>query len=143
MKKIAVVYYSGTGNTEALANALVEGAQESGASVKVISAGMFSSDMLDSYDAFAFGCPAMGSEALEDEVFEPMFESLLEHLAGRKVALFGSYGWGDGEWMQNWETDCKDSGLTLAHESVICMEAPDEATLSLCREIGATLSKEE
>ncbi|NLZ69573.1 MAG: flavodoxin, partial [Spirochaetales bacterium] len=61
----------------------------------------------------------------------------------KKIALFGSYGWGDGEWMQNWETDCKDSGLTLAHESVICMEAPDEATLALCREIGATLSKEE
>ena len=141
MKKIAVVYYSGTGNTEALANALVEGAQESGASVKVISAGMFSSDMLDSYDAFAFGCPAMGSEALEDEVFEPMFESLLEHLAGRKVALFGSYGWGDGEWMRLWKETTVESGAILAAEPVIALDTPDQNALEESKALGVALAR--
>ncbi|MDD2396048.1 MULTISPECIES: flavodoxin [Sphaerochaeta] len=141
MKKIAVVYYSGTGNTEALANALVEGAQESGASVKVISAGMFSSDMLDSYDAFAFGCPAMGSEALEDEVFEPMFESLLEHLAGRKVALFGSYGWGDGEWMRLWKETTVESGAILAAEPVIALDTPDQNALEEAKALGVALAR--
>lgn len=141
MKKIAVVYYSGTGNTEALANALVEGAQESGASVKVISAGMFSSDMLDSYDAFAFGCPAMGSEALEDEVFEPMFESLLEHLAGRKVALFGSYGWGDGEWMRLWKETTVESGVILAAEPVIALDTPDQNALEEAKALGVALAR--
>lgn len=141
MKKIAVVYYSGTGNTEALANALVEGAQESGASVKVISAGMFSSDMLDSYDAFAFGCPAMGSEALEDEVFEPMFESLLEHLAGRKVALFGSYGWGDGEWMRLWKETTVESGAILAAEPVIALDTPDQNALEEAKALGVSLAR--
>jgi len=141
MKKIAVVYYSGTGNTEALANALVEGAQESGASVKVISAGMFSSDMLDSYDAFAFGCPAMGSEALEDEVFEPMFETLLEHLAGRKVALFGSYGWGDGEWMRLWKETTVESGAILAAEPVIALDTPDQNALEEAKALGVALAR--
>lgn len=141
MKKIAVVYYSGTGNTEALANALVEGAQESGASVKVISAGMFSSDMLDSYDAFAFGCPAMGSEALEDEVFEPMFESLLEHLAGRKVALFGSYGWGDGEWMRLWKETTVESEAILAAEPVIALDTPDQNALEEAKALGVALAR--
>lgn len=141
MKKIAVVYYSGTGNTEALANALVEGAQESGASVKVISAGMFSSDMLDSYDAFAFGCPAMGSEALEDEVFEPMFESLLEHLAGRKVALFGSYGWGDGEWMRLWKETTVESGAIQAAEPVIALDTPDQNALEEAKALGVALAR--
>lgn len=141
MKKIAVVYYSGTGNTEALANALVEGAQESGASVKVISAGMFSSDMLDSYDAFAFGCPAMGSETLEDEVFEPMFESLLEHLAGRKVALFGSYGWGDGEWMRLWKETTVESGAILAAEPVIALDTPDQNSLEEAKALGVALAR--
>lgn len=141
MKKIAVVYYSGTGNTEALANALVEGAQESGASVKVISAGMFSSDMLDSYDAFAFGCPAMGSEALEDEVYEPMFESLLEHLAGRKVALFGSYGWGDGEWMRLWKETTVESGAILAAEPVIALDTPDQNALEEAKALGVALAR--
>lgn len=141
MKKIAVVYFSGTGNTEALANALVEGAQESGASVKVISAGMFSSDMLDSYDAFAFGCPAMGSEALEDEVFEPMFESLLEHLAGRKVALFGSYGWGDGEWMRLWKETTVESGAILAAEPVIALDTPDQNALEEAKALGVALAR--
>jgi len=107
----------------------------------VISAGMFSSDMLDSYDAFAFGCPAMGSEALEDEVFEPMFESLLEHLAGRKVALFGSYGWGDGEWMRLWKETTVESGAILAAEPVIALDTPDQNALEEAKALGVALAR--
>lgn len=141
MKQIAVVYYSGTGNTEALANAVVQGIQEAGATAKVISAGMFSADMLDSYDAFAFGCPAMGNETLEDEVFEPMFESLLSHLSGKTVALFGSYGWGDGEWMRQWQETTLQSGALLAAEPVIAVDTPDQTALAEAKALGRALSR--
>ncbi|NLE14945.1 MAG: flavodoxin [Spirochaetales bacterium] len=141
MKKIAVVFYSGTGNTQALAEAVVEGVQQAGASASVISAGMFSADMLDSFDAFAFGCPAMGSEGLEDEVFEPMFDSLLEHLGGRKVALFGSYGWGDGEWMSQWRETTVQSGAVLAAEPVIAQDSPDREALAKAKALGSALAR--
>ncbi|MCK9599171.1 MAG: flavodoxin domain-containing protein, partial [Sphaerochaeta sp.] len=141
MKKIAVVYYSGTGNTEALADAVVEGVREAGASAAVISAGMFSADMLDSFDAFAFGCPAMGSEGLEDEVFEPMFDSLLEHLGGRKVGLFGSYGWGDGEWMSQWKETTMQSGAVLVSEPVIALDTPDQEARGKAKALGSALAR--
>lgn len=143
MKKVAIVYYSGTGNTEDMAYAIEDGVKTSGGNAVVMKALEFNNSDISSFDSIAFGCPAMGAEVLEETEFAPMFEDCKKQIVGKKIALFGSYGWGDGEWMQNWETDCKDSGLTLAHESIICMEAPDEATLALCREIGATLSKEE
>lgn len=141
MKQIAVVYYSGTGNTEALANAVIEGVQEAGANAKVISAGMFSADMLDRYDAIAFGCPAMGSEDLEDELFKPMFESLLTHLNGKHVALFGSYGWGDGEWMREWRETTLQSGALLVAEPVIAVDTPDQTALDEAKALGAALGR--
>ena len=92
-------------------------------------------------DAVAFGCPAMGSEALEDSEFEPLFEEIKTKLAGKKVGLFGSYGWGDGEWMRTWEDDCAGAGISLAAESVICNDAPDDEALEACRALGETLAK--
>jgi flavodoxin I len=140
MKNIAIVYYSGTGNTELLANAVREGVQHTGAGAKKISAGLFGSDMLDSYNAFAFGCPASGSETLEEDTFEPMFETLLPHLRGKRIALFGSYGWGDGEWMRRWEQRVKEAGAILATESLIVMDSPDDSALQAARELGAALT---
>lgn len=140
MKNIAIVYYSGTGNTELMADAVREGVQQNGAGAKKISAGLFGSDMLDSYDAFAFGCPASGSETLEEETFEPMFETLLPHLRGKRIALFGSYGWGDGEWMRRWEQRVKEAGAILATESRIVMDSPDDSALQAARELGAALT---
>ena len=96
--KTAVVYWSGTGHTEAMAQA-VAGA----AGADVFTASEFSADQVAEYDAIAFGCPSMGSEQLEEDEFEPMFESVKPALDGKKIALFGSFGWGDGEWMRNWE----------------------------------------
>ena len=96
--------------------------------------------MLSGYDAVAFGCPSMGAEQLEESEFEPMFEECKDKLSDKKVALFGSYGWGDGEWMRNWEDDCAASGITLAHESVICNEAPDSDAIESCTQLGASLA---
>ena len=139
MSKIAVVYWSGTGNTEAMANAVVSGAEGKGAEVSLIEAGSFGASSLADFDAFAFGCPAMGAEELEESEFEPMFASLEGELSGKKLALFGSYGWGDGEWMRSWEDRCKDAGATLVCDSVICTEAPDDEAVNACNELGAAL----
>lgn len=138
--KLAVVYWSGTGNTEKMAQAVVEGAQGAGAQAELIPAAAFDAGMLDAYDAVAFGCPSMGAEQLEDSEFEPMFLGCEPKLSGRKIALFGSYGWGGGEWMTTWEETCRGDGAVLAAAPVICNEAPDETALAECRALGATLA---
>ena len=92
-------------------------------------------------DAVALGCPAMGSEVLEEDVFEPMFSSCKKQFVGKSAALFGSYGWGDGDWMRIWEDDCGDAGITLACESVICNEAPDNSALASCKAMGKQLAE--
>ena len=107
MSKIAVVYWSGTGNTEAMAEEVANGAKAAGAEVESFTTDDFAADKMDDYDAVAFGCPAMGDEVLEEDEFGPLFEDCKAKLSGKKIALFGSYGWGDGEWMRNWEEDCK------------------------------------
>ena len=139
MSKIAVVYWSGTGNTEAMAGAVADGAKEKGAEVSVFTASEFSASMMDDFDAIAFGCPSMGTEQLEDSEFEPMFNDCESKLDGKKIALFGSYGWGDGEWMRTWEETCKDDGVALACDFVICNEAPDDDALDDCKALGAAL----
>ncbi len=141
MKKVAVVYWSGTGNTEAMAAAVAEGAKEKSAEAELITAGLFSADALDSYDAVAFGCPAMGAEELEDSEFLPMFTACESKLSGKKIALFGSYGWGDGEWMRTWEDTCRGDGAVLACDSVICNEMPDDDGLASCKALGAAIAE--
>lgn len=140
MSKIAVVYWSGTGNTEMMAGKVAQGAQEAGCEVNTFTAAEFSADMMDSYDAIAFGCPSMGAEQLEEGEFEPMFSSCESKLQGKKIALFGSYGWGDGEWMRSWEERCNDDGANLVCDSVICNDAPDDEALASCRKLGAALA---
>ena len=106
----------------------------------LITAADFSADQVGSYDAIAFGCPSMGAEQLEESEFEPMFTACEGNLQGKTIALFGSYGWGDGEWMRNWEERCSQDGANLASGSVICNETPDEEALSACRALGAALA---
>lgn len=139
MSKVAVVYWSGTGNTEAMANAVARGAKEKGAEVSVLTSADFDNSQVDNYDAIAFGCPAMGAEELEDSEFLPMFEDCEPKLKDKKIALFGSYGWGDGEWMRTWEESCKSDGAVLAIESVICNDAPDDDAETSCKALGASL----
>ena len=141
MKKIAVVYWSGTGNTEAMASAVADGVREQGAEAVLMTASEFDASLLPAFDAVAFGCPSMGSEQLEDSEFEPMFTSCESALSGKRIALFGSYGWGDGEWMRNWEDTCRADGAVLACDSVICCEAPDDDAVSACRALGAALAE--
>ena len=140
MKKVAVVYWSGTGNTEAMAKAVLKGAQSAGASAQLYAVSDFSPSLLASYDAVAFGCPAMGSESLEDGEFEPVFEACKAGLQGKGVALFGSYGWGDGEWMRSWEDDCASAGIKLVCDSVIANDAPDDEAVEACKALGAALA---
>ncbi len=139
--KIAVVYWSGTGNTEAMANAIVSGAEEKGADVSLFTAGDFNSGKMAEFDAVAFGCPAMGAEELEDSEVEPMFADCETALNGKKIALFGSYGWGDGEWMRLWEERCMAAGAVLVCDSVICVEMPDDEAVDNCKALGALLAK--
>ena len=88
---------------------------------------------------FTDGCPARGAEVLEEMEFQPMFDACKRSLGGKRVALFGSYGWGDGEWMRTWESDCDSAGLNLVCESVICTETPGETALEACRALGKAL----
>ncbi|MCC8192329.1 MAG: flavodoxin [Ruminococcus sp.] len=140
MSKIAVVYWSGTGNTEAMAASVSEGAKSAGADVSLFAANEFSADLVDEFDAIAFGCPSMGNEQLEDTEFEPMFTECEAKLNGKKIALFGSYGWGDGEWMRTWEEICGADGAVLACESVICNDSPDDEATAACIELGKALN---
>ena len=135
MNKVAVVYWSGTGNTQAMAEAVANAA-----GAELFTADAFSGEKLDAYDAIGFGCPSMGSEQLEEGEFEPMFEGCKSHLNGKKVALFGSYGWGDGEWMRNWEAECLSLGANMVCECGSCQEAPDGEALAACEALGRAVS---
>ncbi len=140
MSNIAIVYWSGTGNTAQMADAVVKGAQEAGGEVSLFTATEFSSDLLDQFDAIAFGCPSMGAEQLEENEFEPMFTACEPKLKGKKIALFGSYGWGDGEWMRTWEETCRQDGAQLTCDSVICCETPDDTACQACIALGKSLA---
>ena len=134
MSKIAVVYWSMTGNTQQMAEAVA-----SAAGAELITAGDFDAAKAAALDAVALGCPAMGAEELEESEMRPMFDAVKASLSGKKVALFGSYGWGDGEWMRSWEQECAAAGITLACPGVICCEAPDETVLARCAALGEAL----
>ena len=138
MSKVAVIYWSGTGNTEAMANAVAQGAKDAGAQAELLTCADVQG--VEGYDAVALGCPAMGSEELEDGEFLPMLESIEPALPGKKVALFGSYDWGTGEWLENWETRCKEQGIALAAESVKANNAPDDEAIAACKKLGAALA---
>ena len=138
---IAVIYWSGTGNTEAMAQAVEEGAKSAGAETILLPSAAFDASMVSQYDAIAFGCPAMGAEVLEESEFEPMFSDLEGSLNGKKIALFGSYGWGDGQWMRDWvERAQGDGAQVLNGEGLICNEAPDDDVQAACRKLGADLA---
>ena len=141
MSKIAVIYWSGTGNTEAMADLVANAAAAAGASVDKFTASEFNVSSAGDYTGFALGCPAMGAEQLEESEFEPMFSDLEGSLNGKKVALFGSYGWGDGQWMRDWvERVQGDGAQVLNGEGLICNEAPDDDVQAACRKLGADLA---
>ena len=137
--KAAVVFWSGTGNTEVMADAVAEGLKGAGAEVSTFQPADFNADKVAEFDAIAFGCPAMGAEVLEEDEFDPMFAGLESALSGKKIALFGSYGWGDGQWMRDWEERSKAAGAVLATDSVIANNEPDDDAIAACKALGASL----
>ncbi|MBQ5850945.1 MAG: flavodoxin domain-containing protein [Lachnospiraceae bacterium] len=140
MSKVAIVYWSGTGNTEAMAKAVADGAKVVGSKAEIIDAKCFNESMVDGFDAIGFGCPPTGSEVLEKKVFRPMFDDCKSKLIGKKIALFGSYGGGDGEWMRNWNEECESLGADIVAHFVICSQSPNEACLKECIELGKALA---
>lgn len=140
MSKVAVVYYSGTGNTEKMAEAVAAGAQGAGAEVETFTCDAFAGTDVTNYDAIAFGCPAMGAEVLEETTFEPMFTEAEGLLGGKKVAIFGSYGWGDGQWMRDWQDRCIADGITLVDDGLMANNEPDDEALAACEALGAKLA---
>lgn len=139
MSKVAVVYWSGTGNTEMMAAQVKKGAEEAGAEVTMFTAAEFGPEKIDDFDTIAFGCPSMGAEVLEESEFDPMFTACEGKLGGKKIALFGSYGWGDGQWMRDWEERCNGAGVTFATDYVIVNETPDADGDAACQELGKAL----
>ena len=125
MSKVAIVYWSGTGNTEAMADLIAQGVRAAGGTADLVHAADFTAERVEDYDALAFGCPAMGDEELEDMEFLPMYDQVEPHLAGHKVVLFGSYEWNDGEWMELWEKRAEEAGVDVA-DSVIAYDYPDD-----------------
>ena len=141
MKKTLVIYWSGTGNTETMAQAVLEGMEAAGAEARSLTPDEVNAAELAELDAIAFGCPAMGAEQLEESEFEPMFAALEGSLNGKKIALFGSYGWGDGQWMRDWVDRMTSAGATVVDgEGVICMGAPDADATAQCEALGARLA---
>ena len=141
MGKIAIVYWSGTGNTQAMAELVAEGARAAGASPELFTAAQFSAEKVKEYTALALGCPSMGAEQLEETEFEPLYQSLKPILGGKGVVLFGSYGWGDGEWMRSWQEDLESGSATLLAEPVIVNGFPDEEGVQACRQLGEKLAQ--
>lgn len=140
MKKTAVVYWSSTGNTEAMAQAVLEGMKEAGAEAVLLTPDAVDVSALAGMDAIAFGCPAMGSEVLEECEFEPMFSGCKNRLGGKSVGLFGSYGWGDGEWIRTWAEDAEAVGARLVVEPVMANGSPDGDAETACAALGAALA---
>ncbi|MDD3219442.1 MAG: flavodoxin [Lachnospiraceae bacterium] len=141
MEKVQIVYWSGTGNTEEMANHIAEGVKEAGAHAEVLAVDAVDKDALLAADGFALGCPSMGNEELEDTEMDPFITSIEESLTGKQIVLFGSYGWGDGEWMRNWVERMETAGATvIGGEGVVANEAPDEDAVSACKEAGKKLA---
>ncbi len=141
MSKTAIIYWSGTGNTAAMADAILEGAKTANPDTAYFTVSEISPESAAEYDTLILGCPAMGAEVLEEEEFEPFFSGLESKISGKNVALFGSYGWGDGEWMRNWEQRVKDAGANLVGDAGLTLnDAPDDAGLDECRELGKKAS---
>ncbi|MDO5732804.1 MAG: flavodoxin [Eubacteriales bacterium] len=138
MAKVAVVYWSGTGNTEAMAELIVEAAQGAGAEVESFS--VSDEPDISGYDVVAFGCPAMGDEELEEGEFEPYYAGIEDELEGRKIALFGSYSWAEGEWMEKWTERAKEKGAVLVAESLAVFEAPEDEGEEKCKAFGEALA---
>lgn len=141
MKKIAVIYWSGTGNTEIMAKAITEGALNNETIVELLNIENASSKDIINSDLIVIGCPAMGAEELEESEVIPFIESIKNYVSNKKIALFGSYGWGDGAWINDWKTEMESYGAVVVLDSLMIIETPKEKDIIKCRLFGESLSK--
>lgn len=141
MSQIAVIYWSQTGNTEQMANAVCEGIKQAGGEPVLLHVADTTAQEAAKYGRLALGCPAMGAEVLEESEFDPFFTELEGSLGGKRVALFGSYGWGDGQWMRDWVKRADDAGAILIGDGLMAHETPDDDALAACRALGESLVK--
>lgn len=141
MDKVTIVFWSQSGNTESMANAVAEGVTAAGKEAVVVDVASASLDDLKAAKGFAMGCPAMGAEVLEEGEMEPFVCDVEGFVAGKTIALFGSYGWGDGQWMRDWENRMRGAGATISGgEGVICQETPDADAIAACEALGKALA---
>lgn len=140
MDRIAIVYWSGQGATKQMAGYVKTGVEAVGKTADVYLARDFGKDLMSNYDKLAFGCPAMGNEELELSEFEPMFREIEPYLPGKKVVLFGSYGWGEQQWMLDWEQRAAEAGVLLMDYGLAVKDEPDEESRILCEDLGTTLA---
>lgn len=141
MSKISVVYWSGTGNTESMAHAIAKGITDGGKEAECVAVDSASLVDLQEQPVFALGCSAMGAEVLEEGEMEPFVAEVEKFASGKQIALFGSYGWGDGQWMRDWVERMTSAGATVVDgEGLICNESPDDAALAACEALGAKLA---
>lgn len=142
MSKIKVIYWSATGNTEAMAQAVGEGIQAAGKEAEVVTVDQVSAGSLSDETVFALGCPAMGAEVLEEDEMEPFVADIEGSVSGKTIALFGSYGWGDGEWMRDWTERMQNAGATIVNgEGLICQEMPNADAIAACQALGKQLAE--
>ena len=142
METITIIYWSQTGNTKAMAQAVAQGVEEAGKKAKLLDVSVADPEVLKDANVFALGCPAMGGEVLEEDEMEPFVAKIEPFVSGKVIGLFGSYGWGDGQWMRDWEERMTAAGAKIQDGAgVICQETPDEETLKRCRELGQSLGR--
>ncbi|MBP2025236.1 flavodoxin [Peptoniphilus stercorisuis] len=141
MSKINVIYWSGTGNTERMAEAIVKGAKDEGADVNLIPVSAATEEDVKNADKLAFGCPAMGAEELEEGEMRPFMDKANTLISGKKVLLFGSYEWADGEWMRLWQEEIEDTGANLIVDGFIAYDNPDEDAIDECISLGKELAR--
>lgn len=141
MKKVVIIYWSGTGNTEAMAKGIAEGATKEDVNVSLINVGNACEEDVLGADVIAFGCPSMGSEVLEESEMEPFIESISREIRGKNTILFGSYGWGNGEWMTDWQERMEEYGANILQEGLIINNEPDAEGIIKCKELGKLLSE--
>ena len=139
--KIGIIYWSGTGNTELMAQNVKKGIENAGGEADIFSVSSFDVANINNYSKIALGCPAMGAEVLEESEFQPFYDSIRGSLSGKKVALFGSYDWGDGEWMRTWQEDVSSAGASLVKDGLIVNLTPDDNAVSECVSLGEALVK--
>ncbi|MGI5948903.1 flavodoxin [Peptoniphilus sp.] len=140
MNKINIIYWSGTGNTEKMAEAIKKGIEEAGGEAKLLKVSDANISDVEEVDKIIFGCPAMGQEELEEMEMRPFMDEANKKLSGKKVALFGSYEWADGEWMKTWEEEVEDTGATIV-DTLIAYDSPNEDALKECESLGKDMAR--